>query len=209
MIKFENVYIKYSKRFFSLANINFELPDHKNAVIVSDDVNCGTALLRMIAKIEKSYKGQIYIDNTELKKMNIKHMNICYLPIQPTFIKNKSVIFNLTYPLIIRKIPHKNAYQMVENILKKYNLSQYQNTKIRFLPNNVLYKIFFLRCLARPIDILLIDNIFENIEEQDLLFYINCIKNIKTKNTIINCNKKIAELFNYHILKIENSLLSK
>lgn len=209
MLKFENVYLKYSKRFFSLANINFELSDQNNAVILCDDINCGTALLRMVAKIEKPSDGKILIDNVNITKIKIRNSNICYLPIYPTSFKNKSVIFNLTYPLIIRKTPRKSANQIAENILKQYDLGQYCNTNLRFLPNNVLYKIFFLRCIVRPIDILLIDNIFENIDEQDLLFYINCIKNLKTKNTIINCNKKIAELFNYHILKIENSVLSK
>lgn len=209
MIKFENVYLKYTKKIFTLANISFLLKEEENAIVFCDNDGCGTALLRLIAKIDQTTEGKIYINNQPLSELKAKNINICYYPNTPIYFKNKSVIYNIAYPLIVRKIFKKTAYFEAENLLKKYNLLSYKDKKTKSIPVNILFKVLFLRCLMRPIDILLIDNFFDNIENDDLAFYIDIIKGIKTKNTIIVCHESIASHFDYKIIKIKNSIIDK
>ena len=68
MIKFENVSIQYVKDYFALYNFNMEITG--NTLFVGDHYAGSNAITRLLTKIDNNYKGEIFINNTNLK--NIK-----------------------------------------------------------------------------------------------------------------------------------------
>ena len=87
MIKFENVSIKYISDFYSLYNFNKTIVN--NTLFVGDDFLGTTAILRLISKLDKPEKGNIFIDDVNIKNIKDKDLNICYLTEKPVLFENK------------------------------------------------------------------------------------------------------------------------
>ena len=70
MIKFKNVFIKYVQDFYSLYNFSCDI--NTNTIFLSDSFDETTAILRVLAKIDKGYKGDVYVDNINLRNSSNK-----------------------------------------------------------------------------------------------------------------------------------------
>ena len=133
MIKLKNVSIKYVKDYYSLFNINLQI--NENTLLLGNETSGNNFLLRLVAKIDKVYEGEIFIDNDNLKQIKDKDLNLAYVPKIPYLFENKSVLENLIYPLKIRKINKNEAILRAKTAIKPYFLKIFENfNKIRYLP---------------------------------------------------------------------------
>ena len=101
MIKFESVYLNYVNEFYSLYDFSCEINSH--TLFVGDFFSGTTAIMRTLSKIDKDYKGNIFIDNTNIKNIKDKDLNLVYLPEKPILFKNKSIFKNLYYRNMVKK----------------------------------------------------------------------------------------------------------
>ncbi len=182
MIKLEHVSIKYIKEYYSLYNINFEID--KNTVLLGDEASGNNFVLRILAKIDKHYEGNVFIDNENLKEIKDKALNLAYIPKQIYLFKNKSVYKNLIYPLKIRKIDTKTANNAILNALKKCNIEKFliennknlnknenkiktlQKIKVKNLYPSMQKILMLLRAIIRQPKYILLENFFENLTEK-------------------------------------------
>lgn len=124
MIKIERVRIKYVKDYYSLYNANLEIDG--NSLLIGSDISGNNFLLRILAKIDKGYEGEIFVDNKNLKQIKDKDLNLAYITKTPCLFENKSVLENLIYPLKIRKISKKEAILRAKTAIKPYFLKIFE-----------------------------------------------------------------------------------
>ena len=118
MIEFRNVNLKYIKTFYTIYNANFSI--NKNTLFVGDAIDGSYAYMRILAKIEKSYTGDIFVDGQNLKKIKQKNLPIAYIPHDCYFFENKSIFENLFYPLKIRKTNKIEAKRIIFDVFSKF-----------------------------------------------------------------------------------------
>ena len=94
MIRIKNLYLRYTREFYALYNVNIEVSQGESVALVGEDESGKTSLLRILAKLEKLTKGEVFVKDIPIKKLNFKtDINAGYVPATPVFLKKKSVIF--------------------------------------------------------------------------------------------------------------------
>lgn len=205
MIKFEQVYKKYSKTFYSLYNANFEIDS--NTVIVGDILSGGFAITRLLAKIDKANSGKIFVDDVDLNSIKNKNLDIALVTIEPFLFKHKSIRANLMYPLKIRGYSKLEREKLVDEIYTKFNLNTLEQ-KISKQTKSEQKIITLLRATIHNPKYLLLEYFFKDFDEQLLPLATEILKS--TKSTIIACEENLVEPFeDYKQLKIENGTISK
>lgn len=222
MIEFKNVYLQYVKEYCSLYNVSFVI---KNSCLIVGDYDATISILRLISKFENNYKGDIFIDNINIKNINNKDLNLSFLPKKPILFNNKNIFKNLYYPLNLQKISKNNAKNMIKAVFFKYNLQNlfknekninfsfedFLKIKIKNLNINQQKLIAILRAILKQPKYILLEDFFDDDTNFDDLF-INILNDAKTTSNIILTQKnKLKNPLNIEkIIAFENgSLLEK
>lgn len=161
MIKVKNLYLNYIKEYSALNNINLTVEDKEKIALVGDLDSGKTSLIRCICGLEKFNKGDIYLNNINLTKANFKtDVNLIYLSSNPVFFNNKSVYYNLAYPLKIRNFSDDVINQKINRALDNLGIEGLKERKVKQLNKDEKQIVNIARSLLRDADIYLIDDIF-------------------------------------------------
>ncbi len=160
MIILKNIFLGYNKEYYALYDINLTIKDGERVAIVGED-GCGkTALLRIIAGLDKPQKGEIYIDNTPIQKVDFKSgVSLGYLSSKAVFFESKSVYKNLMWALKIRGIDKSLCDKKVCETLNGFGIENLKNEKVGKLCRSDRKLVQIARLALRNIDILLCDDI--------------------------------------------------
>ena len=167
--------------------------------MVGQDDSGKTSLLRVIAKFEKPTKGEVYLKDRPLKKVNFRSdISAGYVPASPVFLENKTVYENLKYILNERKLPAEEIESKINEAVIEFSLEKIKDEKVANLSVEEKYILSLIRLSFRKLDFLMIDNIFDHLSE----FYIEIIEEIlqklKTPQTTLilaTTDEKIADRF--------------
>ena len=100
MLRIKNLYLRYTREFYALYNINLEIADNERVAFVGEDESGKTSLLRIISKLEKLTKGEVYIRDIPIEKLDYKtDLSAGYIPATPVFLEKKTVYENFKYAL--------------------------------------------------------------------------------------------------------------
>lgn len=161
MIKVKNLYLNYIKEYSALNNINLTVEDKEKIALVGDLDSGKTSLIRCICGLEKFNKGDIYLNNINLTKADFKtDINLIYLSSNPVFFNNKSVYYNLAYPLKIRNFSDDVINQKINRALDNLGIEGLKEKKVKQLNKDEKQIVNIARSLLRDADIYLIDDIF-------------------------------------------------
>ncbi len=182
MISFSNVYKKYTKEFFALSNISFKFNKGEVVALLGPVDSGKTCILRMLAGIETPDKGEIYIKKIPLAKVDyLSDISMGYIPYKANFFDKKSVYDNLKYVLDIRKTEKGAIEEKINNAVIDYQLEGIVEQKVHKLSLFQKYLVSVARLSFRKLDIVLIDNIFEELSAAE--------------------NKELLKLFKKHFMK--------
>ena len=199
MIRVKNLYLRYTREFYALYNINMEIEDGESVAFVGEDESGKTSLLRIFAKLEKMTKGEVYIKDTPLEKLNYKEdIKAGYVPAKPVFFGKKSVYENFKYILKIWGYSDNEIESKINNAIIEYSLEKIKDTKIKDLTLDEQYILSLIRLTFRDLDLLMVDNIFDQMNEATFEVATNLIKTLqKKKTTLILATTKeaIANIF--------------
>lgn len=209
MIVVRNLYLKYIREYYALYDINLEIGKGEKVVLLGDVDSGKTSLLRILAKQEKMSKGEVYIKDISIKKLNLAtDISMGYLPEKPVFLKNKSVYENLKYAVKVRKLPVKEQTSLVNNAMIDFNIEKYKEVNEKDLTLFESYYISLVRLSLRKLDVILVDNIFDKLNEEENKTIIKMINDLflsKGVTSIIATTKKeIADCFNARIVHFNN-----
>jgi len=201
MIKFDSVSIQYVKEYFALYNFSTEIKNH--TLFVGDDFVGSSAIMRLLAKIDNTYSGNIFIDENNIKTIKDKDLNIAYVPQIPYLFKHKSIEKNLAYPLNLRKFDKNHIKNIINSAFEKYNLQNF-NTKINRMNLSEKKILTLIRASLWQPKYVLLENFFEDLNESYFELANKIIENIKKNSIIIATEKENKNLDVFKDFKVEN-----
>lgn len=192
MIEFKKVSYTYFSKFYTLFNFSYKF-DAGNYALVGDNVSGPLTLIRILAKLDTYYKGDVLINGKSLKKTNYKkEFNVAYISATPRFFNNKTVLENVSYPLQSRGIKKQERLNIALVTLANWGWKDKANIKVKDLPKSDLITLALIRASVRKLDLLLCENIFDTHK-------IDVLSNIDATTKIIVTQNNL-ELDNYTCL---------
>ena len=202
MISIKNLYLSFIKEYDALHNISLEIEDGEKVALIGGADSGKTMLLRVLAKLEKYKKGEVYIKNINLKKIDYRQdIEVGFVPKSFVFLNNKTVKENLEWILKKRNYDSSTINLKVLIAMKSFDIESIQNMKIKQLTNYQKCLVQLARVSLRKVELFLIDDIckdLDNIERQKI---IEKIKNLIEQNSqrtfvIAFTDEKLADSLN-------------
>ena len=123
MLSIKNLYLKYTKEFYALEDVNIEVSEGESVAFVGEENSGKTTLLRVIAKLQEFDSGEVYINHIPIKKIDFKtDLSVGYVPFCPVFLENKTVYENFSYILHKKGIKPAEAEKMINNAIIDFSL---------------------------------------------------------------------------------------
>ena len=213
MIEIKNLYLKYIREYYALYDVSFNVGDGESIALVGNEGSGKTTLLRVLAKLEKFDKGEIYIKDIALKKIDFKiDVNLGYISAVPVFMENKTVYENLKYVLVSRNVNPLEIENKINQALIEYGLEKYRNTKAKDLDLFTKYIVSIVRLSLRRLDIVLIDDIFVNLAGEQTKYILSLVKKLfidtKTTTLIATSNENLLKDICERTIHFENGSLA-
>ena len=215
MIRFENVFVSFTKEFDALHDINLCIENGEKIDIVGDGDSGKTTLLRTIAGLQPVTKGELTINDTPISKVNFKQdVSLGYIPKVPVFKNKKTVGENLEYVLKIRGYEQASMNFKILSSLKNFGIDSLKNVPIQSLNRYQKMLVQLARVSMRTVDIVLIDNITNGLTKTEQMGLIDAIKILMEQNqesifVVALNNDKIAKELGLKILKLKLGSLEK
>lgn len=209
MIRFENVFVSFTKEYDALHDINLCVEKGEKIAIVGDGDSGKTTLLRTIAGLQPITKGELTINDTPISKVNFKQdVSLGYIPKVPVFKNKKTVGENLEYVLKIRGYEQASMNFKILSSLKNFGIDSLKNVPVQSLNRYQKMLVQLARVSMRVVDIVLIDNITNGLTKAEQNGLIEAIKILMEQNQesifiIALNNEKIAKELGLKVLKLK------
>jgi cell division transport system ATP-binding protein len=127
MIKFNNVYKRYTDQHEALSGLSFELANGEMAFLTGHSGAGKSTLLKLIALIERSTLGQVWVNNQNLSRLPQWKVPYYRRKIGLVFqdhylLYDRTVFDNVALPLIIAGESHREIGRRVRAALDKVGL---------------------------------------------------------------------------------------
>lgn len=186
MLKVKNLFLRYTREFYALYDINIDIADGEKVAFVGVDESGKTSLIRIIAKLEKLTKGELYIRDIPIEKLDYKtDISAGYVPATPVFLEKKSVYDNFKYILKNWGLTNAEIESKINDVIIEYSLEKIKDTKLKDLTLEEKYILSLIRLTFRELDLLIVDNIFDKLSQPTLEVAISLIKTLATKKTTL------------------------
>lgn len=186
MLKVKNLFLRYTREFYALYDINIDIADNEKVAFIGVDESGKTSLLRIIAKLEKLTKGELYVRDIPIEKLDYKtDISAGYVPATPVFLEKKSVYENFKYILKGWNLTNTEIENKINEVIIEYSLEKIKDTKVKDLTLEEKYVLSLIRLTFRELDLLMVDNIFEKLSEATMEVVISLIKQLATKKTTL------------------------
>ncbi|MCI5797071.1 MAG: ABC transporter ATP-binding protein [Firmicutes bacterium] len=198
VLKFENVSLTYHTKdgeTLALKDINFSVYEKEFVAIVGPS-GCGkTTILSLIAGILQPSTGHIYLDGQDInEKKKSKDVDIGYMFQRDQLFDWRTIWKNVTIGIEIqKKKKDTELLNRVSNLIDKYGLGNFKNSKPTELSGGMRQRVALIRTLALNPKILLLDEPFSALDFQTRL---NVCDNV---SEIISNEKKTAVLVTHDI----------
>jgi len=127
MIRFVNASKRYSSGFDALQNVNFHMEAGEMAFLTGHSGAGKSSLLKLIALLERSSRGQVIVNNQNLTKVSRRRIpyfrrNIGIIFQDHQLLFDRTVYDNVALPLIIAGFSHNDIGKRVRAALDKVGL---------------------------------------------------------------------------------------
>jgi NitT/TauT family transport system ATP-binding protein len=154
---------------------------------------CGkSTLLYLVAGLDKADSGEIRVDGELVSKPGPERVVVFQ---EAGLFPWLTVLENVTYGLILKKMPKEEAKAKALNVLKMVHLSKHANSYPHELSGGMKQRVSIARALVMEPDILLMDEPFSALDEQTRMVLHKELLDIwrKTKVTIFFITHNIRE----------------
>jgi NitT/TauT family transport system ATP-binding protein len=154
---------------------------------------CGkSTLLYLVAGLDKADSGEIRVDSDLVTKPGPERVVVFQ---EAGLFPWLTVLENVTYGLLLKKMPKEEAQAKALDVLKMVHLSKYVNSYPHELSGGMKQRVSIARALVMEPDILLMDEPFSALDEQTRMVLHKELLEIwrKTKVTIFFITHNIRE----------------
>jgi NitT/TauT family transport system ATP-binding protein len=154
---------------------------------------CGkSTLLYIIAGLDKADQGEIRVAGNLVTKPGPERVVVFQ---EAGLFPWLTVMENVTYGLLLKKMPKAEANEKAREVLKMVHLSKYENSYPHQLSGGMKQRVSIARALVMEPDILLMDEPFSALDEQTRMVLHKELLEIwrKTKVTIFFVTHNIRE----------------
>ena len=216
MIKLENVskiFNKKSNPIVVFDNLNFEIEMNKFISILGRSGSGKSTLLNLIGGIENPDKGNIYIGNNNITKLNrdslakFRNEEIGYIFQKFILEPSLSVIDNVVIPLVIRGVDKKEREKKAKDVLMFLNLEDRINEKVCNLSGGEQQRVCIARALIGDANIILADEPTGNLDYergQEVLKYLKKISLDGKSVILVTHNKDDAYKYSDYVYEIND-----
>ena len=214
MVNLTNVYLSYTKEYYTLFDISLDVADGKTVIIHGGEESGKSSLLRVIAGFEKPTSGTVTIKGQPSDKVDYKNScNMGYLPQEGVFKENKTVYENLKLPLKFRKVDKDIAEIRINNAIKTYDLETLKNVRLRDLQAFDRIKVALARFSLRNIELFVVDDVFSTVIGMDnikkIAKYLNDLIKNNNATAIIACSSQdVVKLFKGEVVRLEQGSIT-
>ena len=153
MLSVKSLYVSFTKEYYTLNDISIDLKQNEKLVVVGSKESGRTALLRTLVGMEPIAKGEVFIKNISLDKVDFENdVSLGYIPSVPAFLDNKNVLENIEYIIKLRTNDKSFIQAKINNALVEFGLDYikknphiYYNMRIIRLIGSLGEKMLFLR----------------------------------------------------------------
>ncbi|ROP59367.1 ABC-type multidrug transport system fused ATPase/permease subunit [Enterobacter sp. BIGb0383] len=183
-ISVKNLSLGFSERKL-LNKLSFSCGSGEMLIVKGASGTGKTSLLRTILRLYHPAAGTIFLNDTDITTLDIEgYRSILTYISQNFYIDKENIIDNIAYP--DSDIDHARAL----SIIKKLNLSHLLDSNCNAEDGKIFsggeqLRISFGRCLYNQAPIVLLDEVFSNIDKQNIEMLINCISELLAKGTAI------------------------
>jgi len=214
MVSFVNVFLKYTKEYFALSNVSFNAEAGEVVALVGPQDSGKTCILRILAGLEKQDSGEVYIKDIPIAKVDYaSDISAGYIPYKASFFDKKTVYDNLKYVLDIRKTSHDAMEEKINNAIIDFKLENLVNERVYKLSLFEKYLVSIARLTFRKLDLVLIDNIFEELTPQECKELIRLFKKhfVKPSTLVIiaTSSEEIASQIATRSIVLKNGAIEK
>ncbi len=212
MITFSDVTLKYTKEFCALNKVSFNISSGDVVALYGGKDSGKSCILRLIAGLEKPTSGEVYIGTTDVKDINFQtDFSLGYIPYKGSFFEDKTVYDNLKYILKVRGVNEAEQENLINKSLIDFKLESIKDEKVKNLPLFTKYVLSIVRLTYRKLDLLLVDNIFEELSEAENKKIFSLIKKYFIKNTsaiiYATSDEETSKLISTKVIKLEQGVV--
>ena len=155
---------KTFKNVVAVNNVNLEIRDKEFLVLVGPS-GCGkTTALRMVAGLEESTAGEIYIGERLVNDVSPKDRDIAMVFQNYALYPHMTVFDNIAFGLRVRRIPRREIQRRVEEIGRVLGLADLLERKPRQLSGGQRQRVAMGRAIVRDPSVFLMDEPLSNLD---------------------------------------------
>ncbi|MGB5438756.1 MAG: cell division ATP-binding protein FtsE [Gammaproteobacteria bacterium] len=216
MIRFDNVSKRYPSGFEALSNVNFHLHNGAMAFLTGHSGAGKSTLLKLIALIERSTRGQIFVDGRNVS--NISNRRIPYVRRKIGFIFqdhnllfDRTVFDNVALPLIIAGYRHQQVGRRVRAALDKVGLLSKEKLLPITLSGGEQQRVGIARAVVNKPMLLLADEPTGNLDpalSREVMALFSQFNDVGVSVLIASHDITLIEELDYPVLSLDHGRLS-
>lgn len=171
MIRIQNLTKIYDKKTVVLDGLSVNVKKGEYIQILGKSGSGKSSLLNILGLLDFNYKGKLYIDGIEIKRLNdagnsrIRSEKIGFVFQSYNLINNMNVAENVGLPILysgIKDIKNKTSY--IYDVLQEMGIYEIKDKKIQFLSGGEKQRVSIARALLLNPDIILADEPTGNLD---------------------------------------------
>ena len=197
-----------NKKIEIFKDVSFEIKKGDLVALVGPSGSGKSTLLNMISLLDKVDSGEIFFNNTNLKKLSeneknyMRKKNISIIFQNNNLLNDFTALENVLMPLIIRNDDKQNSLKKAKTILNNFNLLSRHNHFPDELSGGEQQRVAIARALISETDLILADEPTGNLDYKTSLEIFSYFLKLKRLNkTIIFAthNRELANKADYKL----------
>lgn len=166
MIEFKQVSLTYPyDEYAVLKDLTFTLTDGVNTILC-DSQSGKSSICKLLTKEFAPTSGQIISDGCDIASITNQCLGILYLSAKPAFFEGRSVRYNVTYPLRVRKVAKSERNSRFGEAARQFGITK-PLVKVRKLTDAERRVIALARGVTVPRKVVLVDDFCSSAEQID------------------------------------------
>jgi ABC-2 type transport system ATP-binding protein len=165
---------KHYRKIVALQDISLTIPSGMFGLLGRNGAG-KTSLMRILATLSTQTSGDVTINNIPIKNTKKIREIVGYLPQDFSMYPNMTVYGVMDYLGLLSEIPDKERKQRITDLLKKVNLQDNLNTKVKALSGGMKRRLGIAQALLHNPQVLIVDEPTAGLDPEERIRFRNLL----------------------------------